>query len=83
MAYNLSNEFRFLEMGQVLGNNRLDIFEKYGVEAAITDFSILLGGIYVDTNTIDGRGLKNRTGSWWLYDSYEDNLASRIDGYGM
>ena len=86
MSYNLnrlSNEFRFLEMGQVLGNNRLDIFEKYGVEAAITDFSILLGGIYVDTNTIDGRGLKNRTGSWWLYDSYENNLASRIDGYGM
>ena len=83
MAYNLSNEFRFLEMGQVLGNNRLDIFEKYGVEAAITDFSILLGGIYFDTNTIDGRGLSHRTGSWWLEDYVGNNQAFRVDGYGL
>ena len=83
MAYNLSNEFRFISKRKVFGDNRLDIFEKYGVEAAITDFSILLGGIYFDTNTIDGRGLKNRTGSWWLFDYDENNQVSRVDGYGL
>ena len=40
MAYNLSNEFRFINIKNVFGDNRLDIFEKYGEEAAITDFSI-------------------------------------------
>lgn len=83
MAYNLSNEFRFIDKSNVFGDNRLDIFEKYGVEAAITDFSILLGGIYFDVNTIDGRGLNNRTGSWWLEDYDENNQISRVDGYGL
>ena len=30
MAYNLSNEFRFFNEEQVFGDNRLDIFGKYG-----------------------------------------------------
>jgi len=83
MAYNLSNEFRFINKKKVFGDNRLDIFEKYGVEAAITDFSILLGGIYFDTNTIDGRGLSHRTGSWWLEDYDGINQVFRVDGYGL
>jgi len=83
MAYNLINEFRFINMKKVFGDNRLDIFEKYGEEAAITDFSILLGGIYFDTNTIDGRGLSHRTGSWWLEDYDGNNRVFRVDGYGL
>ena len=83
MAYNLSNEFRFINRKKVFGDNRLDIFEKYGEEATITDFSILLGGIYFDTNTIDGRGLSHRTGSWWLEDYDGNNRVFRVDGYGL
>ncbi|MGM9850151.1 MAG: ATP-binding protein [Bacilli bacterium] len=83
MAYNLINEFRLINKKNVFGDNRLDLFEKYGVEAAITDFSILLGGIYFDTNTIDGRGLIHRTGSWWLEDYDGINQVFRVDGYGL
>ena len=36
------NDFTFLTEKQVFGDNRLEIFEKYGTKCAITDFSILL-----------------------------------------
>ena len=35
----------FLPANQIFGNKKLEIFEKYGTKAAITDFAILLGGL--------------------------------------
>ena len=52
MSHNLSNEFSFLKKGQVFGEENLKIFQKYGTRAAITDFSILLGGVYFDTRCL-------------------------------
>jgi len=60
------NDVTFLRKDQIVGQNRLNIFKKYGTRAAITDFAILLGGSvskYDFTN--EGRSLKTRTGSWW------------------
>ena len=71
MAYNLSNEFRFLEMGQVLGNGCLDIFKKNCRKAIITDFSILLGG-YVEEYMLNKANLDKRTGWWWTETTSEE-----------
>ena len=67
-------------------SNRLKIFYKYGTKAAITDFSILLGG-YVSSNyyTSEGNALKNRTGWWWTKTPYlnpyhDDEYIITLDG---
>ena len=49
-------DFSFLDKEQVFGENRLKIFKKYGTEAAITDFSILLG----EVSSHGGYG------AWWV-----------------
>ena len=56
-------DFDFLGEKQIFGEKKLDIFKKYGTKAAITDFSILLGGdvipcCYTDTG-------KDIAGTWW------------------
>ena len=42
------SNFTFLTKEQCLGNDKLDILEKRGTRAVITDFSILLGGYVSD-----------------------------------
>ena len=60
------NDFTFLTEKQVFGDNRLEIFEKYGTKCAITDFSILLGGGVSEDEFIKGLpSLKNRSCAWW------------------
>lgn len=55
-------KFTFLIQEQICGDNSLDIFRKRGKEAAITDFSILLGGYaYVKGEW----SLEGRTGWYW------------------
>lgn len=59
----------FLTREQCLGSEKLDILQKRGTKAAITDFSILLGGlVYRGKNYchIDGDdSLEGRSGSYW------------------
>jgi len=56
-------DFTFLTKDQV---DNLDMFKNYGTQAAITDFSILLGGCVDDDNTInDSVKLEDRTGWYW------------------
>ena len=47
------SNFTFLNEEQCFGNDKLDILEKRGIKAAITDFSILLGAYVSDNNHID------------------------------
>ena len=55
--------FTFLDEKQC---ENLDVFKKRGENAAITDFSILLGG-RVENNYLDyDHTLDGRCGSWWL-----------------
>ena len=76
-------DFSFLDKKQIFGENRLEIFEKYGTKAAITDFSILLGG-YVDNNyhTKEGNTDKDRTGWWWTRTDDGDNEAFDVEPVG-
>ena len=54
--------------------NNLEVFKKYGEEASITDFSILLGG-YVNNSyyTKEGNTLEDRTGFYWTRIDDGDN----------
>lgn len=80
----------FLESDQIFGSNskdQLDIFKKYGVLAAISDFSICLGGCVSGADfSKDGKSLENRTGIWWTRTDDGDNDARVVswdgsDGY--
>ena len=68
------NKLTFLTYEQLFGQNKLDIINKIGVKAAITDFSILLGGHVSNKHfTNEGKELKNRIGWYWLEHTVEDN----------
>lgn len=76
----------FLTREQCFESEKLDILQKRGTKAAITDFSILLGG-WVDSNKyywhIDGDdSLEGRTGFYWTKSDDGDNDARVVDGSG-
>lgn len=80
------NDFTFLTQEQCFGSDKLDIFEKRGTKAAITDFSILLGG-WVDRDSdywhIDSdSSLEGRTGYYWTRSDDGANDARVVDGIG-
>ena len=69
----------FLTREQCFESEKLDILQKRGTKAAITDFSILLGG-WADSNKdywhIDGDdSLEGRTGFYWTKSDDGDNDA--------
>ena len=69
------SEFTFLTEEQCFGSDKLNILEKRGTKAAISDFSILLGGYVDDDEHIDGdSSLEGRTGYYWTKsdDGYND-----------
>ena len=75
-------DFSFLDIEQIFGGNRLEIFKGYGTKAAITDFSILLGGYVNNDHTKEGNTDKDRTGWWWTRTDDGDNYAHvvSVDG---
>ena len=59
------SDFTFLTEEQCFGDKQLDTLKKRGTKAAITDFSILLGG-FVSHNHIDSdSSLEGRTEYYW------------------
>ena len=69
------SDFTFLTEEQCFGNDKLDILKKRGTQAAITDFSILLGA-YVSGYHIDNdSSLEGRTGYYWTKSDDGDNAA--------
>ena len=78
------SEYTFLTKDEVIGDNKLDVFKKRGTKAAITDFSILLGGYVLDGYHTDygEKTLKNRTGAWWIKtdNGYNSARAVYYDG---
>ena len=77
-------DFTFLKKERIAGDFELDIFKKYGTKAAITDFSILLGG---DVSNIEhvSSDSRQRLGCWWLKDNYTnvDVIVVSDDGNMM
>ena len=74
----------FLTQEQCFESDKLDILEKRGTRAAITDFSILLGGYVSDSWHIDSDdSLEGRTGYYWTRSDDGDNDARVVDSYGL
>ena len=79
----------FLTQEQCFESEKLDILQKRGTNAAITDFAILLGG-WVDKYKnywhIDGdASLGGRTGYYWTKsdDGDNDTFVVKASGYGQ
>ena len=71
-------ELDLLEEEQIFRSNRLNIFDKFGTRAAITDFAILLGGYVSENNhTKERNDLASRTGIWWTK-SYHESVTTYI-----
>ena len=75
------SEFTFLTEEQCFGfgTEELDIFEKRGTKAAITDFSVLLGGWASNEHVNDDSSLEGRTGDYWTK-SDDGGSAARAVG---
>lgn len=75
--------FTFLIDDQIFGTSKLEIFDKIGTQAAITDFAILLGG-YVSDNYYynGGTSLEDRTGWYWTSSDDKDNDARVVRSSG-
>lgn len=67
------SNFTFLTEEQCFGNDKLDILEKRGTQAAITDFSVLLGGWVSDYHVDNDSSLEGRTGYYWTKSDDGDN----------
>ena len=70
------SDFTFLTEEQCFGEDRLDILEKRGAEAAVTDFSILLGADFSDyynNNIYNDSSLEGRPGYYWTKSDDGDN----------
>jgi len=63
--YKVMDSLTFLSADQVFGDNQLEIFKKEGTEAALTDFSILLGGSTDNPTKIKTNKEGEILGNWW------------------
>ena len=73
------SNFTFLTREQCFGTDILDVLKIRGTKAAITDFSILLGG-WVSTEHVENEneGLyERRTGCYWTK-SYDENCNPHV-----
>ena len=79
------SNFTFLTEEHCFGNDKLDILEKRGTQAEITDFSVLLGGWVSDYRVDNDSSLEGRTGYYWTKSDDGDNdvrvVASDGNGY--
>jgi len=67
------SNFTFLTKEQCFGNDKLYILEKRGIQAEITDFSVLLGGWVSDYHVDKDSSLK--VGLYWTKSDDGDNYA--------
>ena len=69
------SDFTFLTEEQIFGSNQIDVIKKRGTKAAISDFSVLLGGWVSDYHVDNDSSLKGRTGYYWTKSDDGDNDA--------
>ena len=75
--------FTFLTKEQYFGSDKLEILEKRGTKAAITDFSTLLGAYVSDYHVDNDISLEGRTGYYWTKSDDGDNDARVVDDDGL
>ena len=76
------SNFTFLTQEQCFGSDKLDILKKRGTKAAITDFSVLLGGWVSSEHVENDSSLEGRTGYYWTKSDDGDNDARVVDDNG-
>ena len=76
------SNFTFLTEEQCFCNDKLDILEKRGTQAAITDFSVLLGGWFSNYHVDNDSSLEGRTGWYWTKSDNGDSDARVVFGVG-
>ena len=76
------SNFTFLTKEQCFGSDKLDILKKRGTKAAITDFSVLLGGWVSSEHIENDSSLEGRTGHYWTKSDDGDNDARVVDFFG-
>ena len=76
------SNFTFLTKEQCFGNDKLDVLKKRGTKAAITDFSVLLGGWFWDYYVDNDSSLEGRTDWYWTKsdDGDTDARVVCVDG---
>ena len=72
------SDFTFLTEEQIFGSNQIDVIKKRGTKAAISDFSVLLGGWVSDYHVDSDSSLKGRTGYYWTKSDDGDNDARAV-----
>ena len=77
------SDFTFLTEEQYFGDDKLDILERRGTKAAITDFSILLGAYASDYHIDNDSSLEGRTGYYWTKSDDGDNDARVVRADGL
>ena len=77
------SDFTFLTQEQCFGNDELDILKIRGTEAALTDFSILLGADVSDDHIDNDSSLEGRTGYYWTKSDDGDNDVRNVLSYGI
>ena len=76
------SDFTFLTEEQIFGSNQIDVIKKRGTKAAISDFSVLLGGWVSDYHVDSDSSLKGRTGYYWTKSDDGDNDARVVNVRG-
>ena len=76
------SNFTFLTQEQCFESDKLDILKKRGTKAAITDFSVLLGGWVSSEHVENDSSLEGRTGYYWTKSDDGDNDARVVIGRG-
>ena len=76
------SNFTFLTHEQCFESDKLDILEKRGTQAAITDFSILLGAYVSDYHVENDSSLEGRTGYYWTKSDDGDNDVRVVLAHG-
>ena len=77
----IMSNFTFLTQEQCFGRDKLDILKKRGTKAAITDFSVLLGG-WVWEHAENDSSLEGRTGCYWTKSDDGDTNARAVEDNG-
>ena len=76
------SDFTFLTREQCFGSDKLDILKKRGTKAAITDFSILLGGSVSNEHVNNDSSLDGRVGYYWTKTDNGKYEAYTVDEKG-
>ena len=77
------SKFTFLTQEQCFERDKLDVLKKRGTKAAITDFSVLLGGWVSSSEHVENdSSLEGRTGLYWTKSDDGDKDARVVEDSG-